>query len=46
MSGPEINPQEEAAIRQPNPAGVTGAGGSRERPLEFDEAKRKLGGQA
>ena len=44
MSGPEINPQEEAAIRQPNPVGVTGAGGSRERPLEFDEAKRKLGG--
>ena len=44
MSGPEVNPQEAAAIRQPNPVGVTGAGGSRERPIAFDEAQKKLGG--
>jgi len=43
-SGPEINPQEVSNLRQPNPMGVTGAGGSRERPLAFDEAKKKLGG--
>jgi len=43
MSGPEINPQLVSQIRQPSPMGLVGAGGSRTRPLELEEAGRKLG---
>ena len=31
-----------SALRQPSPMGAEGAGGSRQRPLEFEEAKRKF----
>ena len=43
MSGPEINPQLVSQVRQPSPIGLAGAGGSRTRPLELEEAGRKLG---
>jgi hypothetical protein len=40
-----VNPDIAANVRSPSAGGREGAGGSRVRPMAFDEAKKRLGGQ-
>lgn len=39
-----MDPRMVSKLRQPNPMGLSGAGGSRERPLELEQAQKKLKG--